>query len=90
MGDTNSTLGPCIHDSAAIGSLADLRRQLTLEIGTQAQLPLQDLYGYTLYNLLQVECEAFEYLWNRSFGTTIPYHTIPWIPGCTQSTVIRS
>ena len=62
----HTPLGPCIHDSVVIGSLADLRSQRNWDASSVTSMPYvyQDLYGYTLSNILQVECEAFEYLWN--------------------------
>ena len=62
----HTPLGPCIHDSVVIGSLADLRSQRNWDASSVTSMPYvyQDLCGYTLSNILQVECEAFEYLWN--------------------------
>lgn len=63
----HTPLGPCIHDSVVIGSLSDLRSQQNWDASSVTSMAIKICMDthYPIY-ILQVECEAFEYLWNRS------------------------
>lgn len=76
----HTPLGPCIHDSVVIGSLSDLRSQQNWDASSVTSMAIKICMDthYPIY-ILQVECEAFEYLWNWSW-----YDYVPWIPDCTK------